>query len=605
MAARYRRQGYYVALVAVLATIALASTLPGDGPAPSAFAIFVCVAASLFVWQFGLPAPAIGLVSLERVPQVGMLLVFTPSMAALIAAIASLIWPYMNRRYNQGSLKVATLRAVHNAGMSVAMMLVGGAVYELAGGQRPLLDVGLGDIGPIVALALGLQGVNIAMMAVFFWLDDRDVRRLFTPVYLTADLLFVPAGVLAALLYTGSGPATFALYASVLVLMVSSFNAISRSTRSSDDELAVLSKASAAGQALRGAQRLDSLCERLLQQCRTLFRFDEFYFVLVDHQRNELDIRLHQRGDERLPQRRKPSDVGVFGWVANSGKPLLVEDWDQAPKDLTRRADPTNTDNLSVIVAPLSLQGQVMGLVSVQAAERGRYSAADLYLMRRLAENAAVALADALAYEELDDYKLRLEQRVAARTTELERANQDKERLLEDLRGQSLQLERQSREDPLTGLANRRVFDERLRFELARAERRHGSFALCLLDLDHFKRINDTLGHAIGDVVLRECADIMRRQCRAIDLIARYGGEEFALILPDSDGVAAARLCERIREAMQQADWSRIHPDLHVTLSAGVAYWSTGMAGEDLVSETDRRLYEAKRNGRNRVWACL
>ena len=105
--------------------------------------------------------------------------------------------------------------------------------------------------------------------------------------------------------------------------------------------------------------------------------------------------------------------------------------------------------------------------------------------------------------------------------------------------------------------------------------------------------------------MLRECADIMRRQCRAIDLIARYGGEEFALILPDSDGVAAARLCERIREAMQHADWSRIHPDLHVTVSAGVAYWSTGMAGDELVGETDRRLYEAKRNGRNRVWATL
>jgi diguanylate cyclase (GGDEF)-like protein len=448
-------------------------------------------------------------------------------------------------------------------------------------------------------MALALQGVNIAMMAIFFWLDERDVRRLFTPVYLLADLLFVPAGVLAATLYARPDTTPFALYAAVLVLMVASFNAIARTTRSSVDELAVLSKASAAGQALRGAQRLDTLSERLAAQCRALFKFDEFYFVLVDHARNELDIRLHQRGDERLPRRRKPSDVGVFGWVARSGKPLLVEDWDQAPKDLTRRADPTNTDNRSVIVVPLALQGFVMGLISVQDSERGRFSAADLYLMRRLAESAAVALADALAYEELDDYKLRLEQRVAERTLELEQANQDKERLLEELRGQSMQLERQSREDPLTGLANRRVFDERLRLELARAERRAGSFALCLLDLDHFKRINDNLGHAIGDAVLREAADIMRHQCRAIDLIARYGGEEFAPHPPDSDGVAAARLCERIRAAMEQADWFKIHADLHtVTLSAGVAYWSTGMAGDELVGETDRRLYEAKRNGR-------
>jgi diguanylate cyclase (GGDEF)-like protein len=108
----------------------------------------------------------------------------------------------------------------------------------------------------------------------------------------------------------------------------------------------------------------------------------------------------------------------------------------------------------------------------------------------------------------------------------------------------------------------------------------------------------------VGDAVLRECADIMRRQCRAIDLIARYGGEEFALILPDSDGVAAARLCERIRDAMEQADWSRIHPT-STSPSAPASRTGARHGGDELVGETDRRLYEAKRNGRNRVWACL
>lgn len=128
-----------------------------------------------------------------------------------------------------------------------------------------------------------------------------------------------------------------------------------------------------------------------------------------------------------------------------------------------------------------------------------------------------------------------LERRVEERTAELAHANRINESLLAGLHAQRLELERLSREDPLTRLANRRDFDERLCEEILRAQRSGMPLAVAMLDLDHFKRVNDQFGHALGDAVLREAANLLRNECRAIDAIGRYGGEEFALALPGSD----------------------------------------------------------------------
>lgn len=204
---------------------------------------------------------------------------------------------------------------------------------------------------------------------------------------------------------------------------------------------------------------------------------------------------------------------------------------------------------------------------------------------------------------EIRDARDVLEQRVQERTLALEQALAANRILLREIEARSADLELLSRQDPLTGLANRRDFDQRLAMEIERSQRQGLPLAAAMLDLDHFKLVNDRCGHAVGDAVLRQVAELIRQHCRRIDLVSRYGGEEFALALPASSGAAAAMLCERIRAAMLTFNWRSLHPALEsgVTLSAGVSELHPGMNGEGLLSAADDWLYAAKRAGRNRV----
>jgi diguanylate cyclase (GGDEF)-like protein len=221
--------------------------------------------------------------------------------------------------------------------------------------------------------------------------------------------------------------------------------------------------------------------------------------------------------------------------------------------------------------------------------------------MQSLAEQVAPAIVDARAFEELENYRRHLEQRVAERTDELARANRDKERLIAALDERSRAFERESQEDPLTGIANRRAFNRRVATEIEVSRATGRPLVLAVADLDHFKLVNDELGHAIGDFVLRECATVMRGLCREGDFAARIGGEEFAMIFPGLSQVQAAQFCERLRHAIEHHHWSSLHPQLQVTLSIGIAQWDGEAGVEELLHAADTRLYGAKRAGRNRV----
>jgi diguanylate cyclase (GGDEF)-like protein len=160
-------------------------------------------------------------------------------------------------------------------------------------------------------------------------------------------------------------------------------------------------------------------------------------------------------------------------------------------------------------------------------------------------------------------------------------------------------LQQQAFTDGLTNLANRYGWDDRAQFLFDQSRRHGGALAMILIDLDHFKRINDTHGHAMGDRVLKTVGDVFRGNRRASDLVARIGGEEFALLLPHTDMASATLFEQRLRQALQTANHA--NPALAVNYSAGLALLQPGESIATLTIRADAALYQAKNGGRGRT----
>ena len=176
----------------------------------------------------------------------------------------------------------------------------------------------------------------------------------------------------------------------------------------------------------------------------------------------------------------------------------------------------------------------------------------------------------------------------------LRQADQEKTQLVQAL-------EHQVRVDPLTQLYNRRYLQQQLEVEFMAAQLGQIPLPLVMFDVDHFKRVNDSFGHQVGDVVLQMIADLVRKHKRANDIAARYGGEEFVIVMPGSTPDQAQLNCERLRSAIEQHDWQGIHPNLQVTISLGLATSTDLKNYERLLGLADANMYAAKNSGRNKT----
>jgi diguanylate cyclase (GGDEF)-like protein len=217
----------------------------------------------------------------------------------------------------------------------------------------------------------------------------------------------------------------------------------------------------------------------------------------------------------------------------------------------------------SLLVLPLTRGDQVLGAVTLAAARPQQYPAQTREMLRVISHHVGVSLQNARMYQSME-----------------ERATTD----------------------GLTGLTNHRAFQERLAQLHALAERTDHKYAIILTDIDHFKSINDTYGHPIGDQVLKRVAALFAGRARKVDIVARYGGEEFVLVLPDTDGEGALHFANRLRQEVGELVMTSEHGTFKITVSMGVAEFpGDGRERLSLIERADQALYWCKEHGRNRV----
>lgn len=305
---------------------------------------------------------------------------------------------------------------------------------------------------------------------------------------------------------------------------------------------------------------LNRLLETILEQLGSLWGYHHGAVLLHDPDTDELVVAA-SRAYAHAPGQRIAAGLGICGEVFRTGKPLVIGDVTADGRYIQGVAGAH-----SELAVPLVWEGHVLGVLNVESHQMGAYSDKDLDLLTTVAEQAAAAIGNA---------RLHQQTRHLAIT------------------------------DQQTELYNYRYFQEQLGTAVRQAQLMGTPIALLMVDLDFFKRCNDTYGHPTGDAILQQLGRILRDSCRTDDMVFRYGGEEFTVILPDTTDGDALRVAERIRERVAHHSFvtrSGRRLDFPVTVSIGVAsYPRDGLSEVNLLIAADKAMYAAKARGRNRV----
>jgi diguanylate cyclase (GGDEF)-like protein len=318
-----------------------------------------------------------------------------------------------------------------------------------------------------------------------------------------------------------------------------------------------------ASAALSHALRVDQILQHILNFCKEVSRFETCAICLVGEGEESFTVNVAEGYPDRIKGSLHRLDSSTWtGWILRArDEPLIIRIPRRSGMPLLDAREKLAT-GVSFLGVPMRAKNRVSGVVLMT--RRGNaFSSNDARVLRILCNQAAVAIENARVYE---------------------------------------QLERLAATDALTGLFNRRYFERALEREASRLDRHKGSIALLLLDIDHFKQLNDTYGHPMGDVVLKRVAETLTRELRKGDVLARFGGEEFVILLPEGSKRGAGEFAERIREAIASAPIHPGGPRRKVTVSVGWAQCPEDAPGvAELVEMADRALYFAKDTGRNRT----
>jgi diguanylate cyclase (GGDEF)-like protein len=340
--------------------------------------------------------------------------------------------------------------------------------------------------------------------------------------------------------------------------------ALEESNSQLQKRLGELSLLSDVARSLTSTLELTELLERITQLLTDRLGLPRFTIMLMGAA-GDLEVKSAHPphdGAQALPF---PVGEGACGRAAQTLQPVYVADLGDLDNPYIRRSSSPNEGSLLCI--PMVHGDLLLGVLNFQRPTQNAFTKEEMSLFSAVADQAALAVKNALLHAQM----------VALSTT-----------------------------DPLTGAPNRRHLFNRLEMEIARASRFGNPVSLLMIDIDHFKNLNDSKGHRAGDTILRQVYELMRGMTRKVDTLARYGGEEFILLLPQVPSAEAVEVAEKLRRAV--ADTAFVYldalPALRVTISVGVASLPTDAGTlETLVDSADSALYASKRAGRNAVTA--
>lgn len=464
-------------------------------------------------------------------------------------------------------------RIIINQVMFFWISFVSGLLYLVVGGEISFKASSVGvQMIPIVMYAVSNFITNHVMLFIILrWIQKQKVNIFSEDTIWDAAtlLLTLPLGVIMYLVKISYG--TYGMmFVAIPIIITTHLFRIYNELHNSHHQLTILNKISAS---FTSELNIEKAISSIQNSIKELLSFDYSYIFLFNGMKLKLMSVMDAEGKEIENGKYKDFDMalgeGLSGRVALYKKAQMVgSDADifklSVEPDFIR-------DNKSLLSVPMLWNNQIMGVITLGSQNEFHFSKRDLTIAKILASQAAVAIQNGKRFQKTEEKSLI---------------------------------------DELTGVYNFRAFADLLRDKLLEAEMKGQKLSLLMIDLDHFKKINDEYGHSVGNIVLKQVANLLKELTRKEDIVARYGGEEFTIVIPNSDSKDAKQIAERIRTSIENYNVKvnnslkgNEEANIRVTASIGVASFPDLAADlQELIRYADRAMYiGSKQAGRNKV----
>jgi diguanylate cyclase (GGDEF)-like protein len=320
------------------------------------------------------------------------------------------------------------------------------------------------------------------------------------------------------------------------------------------------------GKALTSTLDIKEIMNIIMAKVNDLLQPENWSLLLLDNEKKELFFEIVVGGDEKaIKNVRLKLGEGIAGWVAKTGEPLLVTDVSK-DKRFTKKVDKVSSFKTeSVICVPLKSKGNILGVVElINSINKKLFDENDLLILLIIADYAAIALENAKYFQKVQELTIT---------------------------------------DDLTKLYNSRYLHDFMELEIGKAERYGGNISILFIDLDYFKKVNDSYGHLIGSQLLVEIANVIKHKLRKVDFAARYGGDEFVIVLSHTTKKNAHLVATRIRKAINNAVFLKDKGlKIKITASFGIASLPKDAANKlELIRLADQAMYRVKNTTRDDI----